>query len=98
MQSIKAIAEVNKSISRKKLCKRAPHFIKEGQTRELKLKSNYNGKYILLHKKGTPLDKQPMNSCSSNSKKNIFQTKNSTMCPSREDKGTSPSLINSSCL
>ena len=56
-----------------------------------------------VQKKGTPSQQQPnftssydkhggINSCSSNSKKIIFQTKNSKIFPSREDKGISPIL------
>ena len=68
-----------------------------------KFRSIYNGKHILLQKKRTALQQQPnfnssydkhgaINSCSSNSKNIIFQTKNSKMCPSRENKGISLSL------
>ena len=68
---------------------------------EQKFRSNYNRKYILFQKKGPLSQQQPnftssydkhvgFNSYSSNSKKIIFQTKNSKMCPSREDKGISP--------
>ena len=57
----------------------------------------------MFQKKGTPSQQQPnftfiydkyggINSCSSNTKKIIFQTKNSKMCPSSEDKEISPSL------
>ena len=69
----------------------------------MKFRSNYNGKYILFQKKGTPSQQQPnftssydkhggFNSCSYNTKKIIFQTKNSKMCSSRQDKGISLSL------
>ena len=99
-QSIEAIAEVSKSINRKGPFKTAPHSRPNwGQ----KFRSNYNDKYILFQKKGTLVQQQPnftsshdkhegINSCLSNSKNIIFQTKSSKMCPSREDKGTSPSL------
>ena len=66
-------------------------------------RSNYHSKYILFRKKGTLSQQQPnftssydkhggINSCSSNSKKIIFQTKNSKFCPTRENKGIFPSL------
>ena len=99
-QSIEAIAEVSKSINRKGPFKTPPHSRPNwGQ----KFRSNYNDKYILFQKKGTLVQQQPnftsshdkhegINSCLSNSKNIIFQTKSSKMCPSREDKGTSPSL------
>ena len=66
-------------------------------------RSNYDSKYILFQKKGTLSQQQPnftssydkhggINSCSSNSKKIIFQTKNSKFCPTRENKEIFPSL------
>ena len=70
---------------------------------EQKFRLHYNGKYILFQKKGIPSQRHPnltssydkhkgINSCSSNTIKIIFQTKNSKMCASREDKGICPSL------
>ena len=70
-----------------------------------KFRSNIllNALYVLFQKKGTFSQQQPnftfsydkhggINSCSSISKKIIFQTKNAKMCPSREYKGIYPSL------
>ena len=76
-----------------------PTFTMNGQ----KFRSNFNGKYILFQKIGTLSQQQPnftssyekhggINSSTSSSKKIIFQTKNPTVYPSREDKGISPCL------
>ena len=76
-----------------------PTFTMNGQ----KFRSNFNGKYILFQKIGILSQQQPnftssyekhggINSSTSSSKKIIFQTKNSTVYPSREDKGISPCL------
>ena len=97
-QTIAAIAEVSKWSFWE-----GPSFCRGKPNWRQKFKSNYNGKYILFQKKGTPWKEQPnftsghdkyagMNSCSFNSKNKIFQSKDSKMCPSREDKGISPSL------
>ena len=102
-QSIEAITEVSKSTNRKRPFREGPSFYQGRPNGGQKFRSNYNGKYILFRKKGTPSQQQPdftssydkhggFNSCSSNTKKIIFQTKNSKMCSSREDKGISPSL------
>ena len=102
-QSIEAIAEVSKSTSRKRPFQGSPSFYQGRQNGGQKLRSNYNGKYILFQKKETFSQQQPnftssyhkhggINSSPSNSKKVIFQTKNSKISPSREDKGISPSL------
>ena len=102
-QSIEAIAEVSKSTSRKRPFQGSPSFYQGRQNGGQKLRSNYNGKYILFQKKETFSQQQPnftssyhkhggINSSPSNSKKVIFQTKNSKMRPSREGKGISPSL------
>ena len=102
-QSIKAITEVSKSTNRKRPFREGPSFYQGRPNGGQKFRSNYNGKYILFQKKGTPSQHQPnftssygkhrgFNSCSSNTKKITFQTKNSKMCSSREDKGISPSL------
>ena len=102
-QSIEAITEVSKCTNRKRPFRKSPAFYQGRPNNGQKFRSNYNGKYILFQKKGTPSQQQPnfsssynkhggINSCSSNTKKIIFQTKNSKMFPSREDKGISPSL------
>ena len=104
-QSIEAIAEFIKCTNRKRPVREGPSFYQERPNGEggQKFRSNYNGKYILFQKKETLSQHQTnftssydkhggINSCSSNSKKIIFQTKNSKLCPRSEDKGISPSL------
>ena len=105
-QSIEAIAEVSKSTNRKRPFREGASFYQgrpNGGGGGQKFRSNCNGKYILFQKKGTPSQQQSnftssydkhrgFNSCSSSTKKIIFQTKKSKMCSSREDKGISPSL------
>ena len=79
---------------------RAPYFIKEGQMGDKnsgrtttantfcskRKELSHSNSQISYNKHGG------INSCSSNSKKFIFQTKSSKMYPSREDKGISPSF------
>ena len=90
-QSIEAITEVSKSTNRKRPFREGPLFYQgrpNGGGGGQKSRLNYNGKYILFQKKGTPSQQQPnftsscdkhgvFNSCSSNTKKIIAQTKNS---------------------
>ena len=100
-QPIEAITEVSKSTNRKRPFREGPSFYQGRPNGGQKFRSNHNGKYILFQKKGTPSQQQPnfissydkhggFNSCSSNTKKIIFQTNNSKMCSSREDNGISP--------
>ena len=102
-KSIEAIAEVSKSINRKRPFWEGPSFYQGSPNGRQKFRSNFNGKYILFQKKGTLSQHQTnftssndkhegINSCSSNFKKVIFQTKKWKFCPSREDEGISPSL------
>ena len=82
---------------------REPLILSRKAKWEAKIQVELNGKYISFQKKRTLSQQQPnftfsydtvggIYSCSSNSKKIIFQTKNSKICPSKEDKGISPSL------
>ena len=100
-QSIEAVAEVSKSTNR--TFREGPSFYQGSPNGRQKFRSNNNSKYILFQKKGTLSQHQPnftssydkhegINSCSSNFKKIIFQTKKLKFCPSREDEGISPSL------
>ena len=102
-QSIDAIAEVSKSTNRKRPFREGPSFYQGRPNGGQKFRSSYNGKHILFQKKGTLSQHQQnftsnydnhggINSCSSNSKKIIFHSKNSKLRPSKEDKGISPSL------
>ena len=102
-QSIDAIAEVSKSTNRKRPFREGPSFYQGRPNGGQKFRSSYNGKHILFQKKGTLSQHQQnftsnydnhggINSCSSNSKKVIFHSKNSKLRPSKEDKGISPSL------
>ena len=102
-QSIEAIAEVSKSSNRKRPFLECPSFYQGRPNGRQKFRSNYNSKYILFQKKGTLSKHQPnftssydkheeINSCSSNFKKIIFQTKKLKFCPSRKDEGISPSF------
>ena len=102
-QSTEAIAGVSKSTNRKRPFSRGPLILSRQAKWGQKFRSNYNSKYILFRKKGTLSQHQP-NFTSSYDKhrginsfhpiltKNVFQTKNSKLRPSREDKGISPSL------
>ena len=85
-QSIEAITEISKSTSRKRPFREGPSFYQGRPNGGQKFKSNYNGKYILFQKKGSPSQQQPnfissydkqggFNSCSSNTKKNYFPNK-----------------------
>ena len=85
-QSIEALAEVSKSTNRKRPFREGPSCYQGRLNEGQKLRSNYNGKYILFQKKGTLSQQQPnftssydkhggINSCSFNSKKIIFQIK-----------------------
>ena len=85
-QSIKAITEVSKSTNRKSPFREGPSFYQGRPNGRQKFRSNYNGKYILFQKKGTPSQQQPnftssydkhggFNSCSSNTKKLLSKQK-----------------------
>ena len=89
-QSIEAIAEVNKTMNRKRPFRRVPHFLMEGQTggggEGQKTRSSNDGKYNLFQKKGTSSQQQPnftsnhdkhgrINSSSTDSLKNHFPNK-----------------------
>ena len=91
-QSIEAVAEVSKSTNRKRPFREGPSFYQGRPNGRQKFRSNYNGKYILFQKKGTfsqhpthftsSNDKhEEINSCSSNFKKIIFQTKKMEILP-----------------
>ena len=91
-QSIEAIAEVSKSSNRKRPFLECPSFYQGRPNGRQKFRSNYNSKYILFQKKGTLSKHQPnftssydkheeINSCSSNFKKIIFQTKKIEILP-----------------
>ena len=100
-QSIEVIAEVSKSTSRKRPFREGPSFY-QGKTGG-KNSGPTTTVNTFCSKRKKPSQQQPnftssydkhggINSCPSNSKKVIFQTKNSKISPSREDKGISPSL------
>ena len=102
-QSIEAIPEVSKSTNRKRPFQEGPSFYQGRRNGGQKFRSNYNGKYILFQKKGAISQQQPISvpvminmenltHVHPILKKNIFQTKKSKICPSKEDKGISPSL------